>query len=272
MVGPEDDDHALGGLHQEAERGLAPLLDQGESLLLGPLQPGGIFGLVGLLDDGQVEVQQRVERPDRGPQAVRIAPPGLLHRPDQARPQPRQRGVGVDLFEADLDVPPADPPAASHVRFVVPAGEQLADPPQQRALEAVDLGLAARDDLAGLGVTLDLGVEVVDEGGQVRVQQRSDALDPPRILVRPAHVGLQLAVPLVEAIRVHSRSSGPLAATKKPTPRLEAVAWALSTPVGRPFASDPATENQSTRSAGRMGTPIPESDRRALGDGRIRNP
>ena len=40
---------------------------------------------------------------------------------DQPGPQPRQRDVGVDLVEADLDVPPADPPAAGDVVGVVRA-------------------------------------------------------------------------------------------------------------------------------------------------------
>ncbi len=86
---------------------------------------------------------------------------------DQPRPQPGQRDVGVDLLEADLDVPPADPPAAGDVVGIVPAREQIADPLHERALEPLDLGLSARDDLACIRVALDLVVEVVDQGMEV---------------------------------------------------------------------------------------------------------
>jgi hypothetical protein len=50
------------------------------------------------------------------------------------------------------------------------------------------LGLAAGDDAAGLGVAVDLGVEVLDERRQVPVQGRGDRLHAARVVVRPADV------------------------------------------------------------------------------------
>ena len=118
---------------------------------LAPLEPRDVLGLVGVLDDRQVEVQQLVERADRLLQGLRVTRPALVERADQPDPQPRQRDVGVDLIQADLDVPPADPPAAGDVVGIVRPGQQVADPLDQRALEPIDLGLPARDDLARVG-------------------------------------------------------------------------------------------------------------------------
>jgi hypothetical protein len=78
--------------------------------------------------------------------------------------QAGQGDVGVKLVEANLDVAHADPPAAQHVVAIVASGEQLAQPADQGALEALDLLSSASDDLAGVGVALDLLVEVVDQG------------------------------------------------------------------------------------------------------------
>ncbi len=114
----------------------------------------------------------------------------LLERPHQAGAQPRQGDVGVDLIEADLDVPPADAPAAGDVGAVVAAAEQLAQPADQGTLEAGDLLGAAGDDLAGVGVALDFVVEVIDQFGQVGRDQAEGGGDLPGVVVRPAHVGL----------------------------------------------------------------------------------
>ena len=101
---------------------------------------------------------------------MRLAHTLVVDRLDRARAQSSQGGVGIDLVEADLDVPHADSPAALHVRLVVGAEEQLTDPPQQRPFETIDLLLAACDDLARGGVTIDLGVEVVNHRRQMRFE------------------------------------------------------------------------------------------------------
>ena len=161
---------------------------------------------------------------------ARIAVPVSLEGADQAGPEPRQGDVGVDLVEADLDVPPADPPAAGDVRRVVPAGEQLADPPQQRALEPVDLGLAAGDDLAGLGVALDLGVEVVDQRFQGRPEPSRRVGDTPRVLLGPADVGLELLVSPEDPPVIHRDRSGPHRGHEKTHDPPGAESWAISNP------------------------------------------
>ena len=87
-------------------------------------------------------------------------------------------------------MPPADLPAAGDVLLVVAAGEQLAQPLDQRALEAVDLLLAAGDDLAGIGMATNLIVEIVDENREMRREQFGGRRHAPRGLLRPAHPGL----------------------------------------------------------------------------------
>ena len=88
----------------------------------------GVLGLVGVLDDRQVEVEQLVQRPDRRSRDVGRSPSQSPAGRDQPGPEPRQGDVGVDLVEADLDVPPADPPAALDVSRVVRPGEAARGP------------------------------------------------------------------------------------------------------------------------------------------------
>src|SRR5262249_9416055 len=127
--------------------------------------------------------------------------PVLLQGPDQAGTEPGQGGVGVDLVQADLDVAPADAPAPGDVVGVVAPAEQLPQPGEQGPLEPLDLCGASGDDLAGGGVALDLGVEVIDETGQVRLDQPGHGGDLPGRLVGPADVGLQLLVAAERLVR-----------------------------------------------------------------------
>ena len=175
---------------------------------LAPLKPRHVLGLVGVLDDRQVEVQQLVERADRGLQAIGIALPGFVKIAEQPGAEPGQCDVGIDLVEPDLDVPPADAPAACDILGVVPAREQIADPLHESALESIDLGLPTRDDLACIRVSLDLSVEVVDQGEEVFLQQRSGRHDPLRVGFGPSDIGLEFAITFKESLRVHL---GPLA-------------------------------------------------------------
>jgi hypothetical protein len=181
---------------------------------LGPLLAGGVLGLVGVLDQGQVQIEQGVQGPADGQQRAGVATwPGVLQGVEQAAAQPRQGHVGVDLAQADLDVPPADTPAPGHVGAVVAAREQFTQPLHQGALEALDLGGAAGEDLAGLGVAVDLGVEVLDERAEVGLEQRRHRSDQEGVLVGPADVGLHLLVAVEELLGVHGgpfgRPAGP---------------------------------------------------------------
>ena len=165
-------------------------------------EAGGVLGLVGVLDLGQVEVHELVERPDRRDEAVAIAGPGLAQVPDQAVAEPRERDVGIHLFEADLGVPGPDPPASGGIVAIVGAAEEVAEPSQQRALEAIDLGLPAGEDPVGRGVARDLGVEVLHQVGEVRPEQRQQAADPLGVLVAPADVGLEVLVATEDLLRI----------------------------------------------------------------------
>jgi hypothetical protein len=137
------------------------LADRGQPLAV--LLAGEVLRLVGVLDLGQVQVEQFVQRRDGGHQAGTVPRPALPQRPHQPGADARQGDVGVKLVEPDLDVPPADPPAPDHVLAVVGPGEQLPHPAEQTSLESIDLLLAAGNDAVGTRVTLYLGVAVVDE-------------------------------------------------------------------------------------------------------------
>src|SRR5262245_44988966 len=128
---------------------------------------------------------------------------------NQPGAQPRQGDVGVSLIEADLDVPPAHPPASGDVFGVIAAGEQLRNPLAEGSLEPVDLSLATRDDFARVGMTRDLVIEVVDEAWDVLGQQRRRCEDAVGVLIRPAHVGLELAISLEELLWAHGSASQP---------------------------------------------------------------
>ena len=81
----------------------------------------------------------------------RLAGPSFLEARDEARAEPGQCDVGVDLLEANLDMPPADPPTAGDVILHRRARKQIADPFHQGPLEPIDLGLTARDHFAASG-------------------------------------------------------------------------------------------------------------------------
>ncbi len=104
----------------------------------------------------------------------------MWRRANEPRAQPRECDVGINLLEADLDMPPADPPPPGDVIGIVVAGQELANPLHERPLEPVDLGLPARDHLASRGMPLDLGVEVVDKIIETRLQERGGRHDPSR--------------------------------------------------------------------------------------------
>ena len=161
---------------------------------LAALVAGGVLGLVGVLDDGQVEVEQLVERPDRRHEAAAIAL--ATTRPGAA---PGRRGAGTGRRWCrpgrGRSRRAASRPASGGRRSRGRSGRRAArGASQQRPLEPVDLRLAAGDDLAGLGVAVDLGVEVVDQGREVGFEQRGEAADPSRVVVGPADVGLEVLV------------------------------------------------------------------------------
>src|SRR5262249_689877 len=122
------------------------------------LQASGVFGLVSVLDDGQVQIEQLVERANRVLQVLRVAPPFGGQNAYQSCSQPRESSVGIDLFQSNLDVAPANLPTSGDIVEVVTAAEQFAQPLHQGALEAVDLCLSPGDDFAGVGMTVNLVV------------------------------------------------------------------------------------------------------------------
>ena len=213
---------------------------------LGPLKPRRVLVLIGVLDDRQVEIEQLVERADRLLQGCVVALPVILEAADEPCPEPRQRDIGVDLLEPDLDMPPADPPAAGDVVGVVRAGEELAKPLHQRSLEPFDLRLAARDDLARIIVAVDLGVEVVNQRDEARLDQRGGGHQPFGVRFGPTDVGLEFAIAAKPPVRLHFVPSRPPQCHEK-SPRTvlrKTVAWALETqPVG-PFVSHPVNFSQ----------------------------
>src|SRR5579862_448722 len=78
----------------------------------------------------------------------------------------------VHLRKVDLYVDAPDASAALEIGFVVRAEEELVDPPQQGLLQSGDLGRAAGYRGARVGMRLDRRVEVVDDGTEVRRDER----------------------------------------------------------------------------------------------------
>src|SRR5262249_43798390 len=76
--------------------------------------------------------------------------------------------VGEKQASGQTDSPRASPRAVADY------------PLDQRALEAVDLLLAAGDDLAGVGMTADFVVEIFDEGYEMRLNQLGGRRHAPR--------------------------------------------------------------------------------------------
>src|SRR5262249_23516545 len=73
------------------------------------------------------------------------------------------------------------------------------------ALEPGHLRGAAGDDLAGIRVTVDLGVEVVNQGREVRLQERAEGPDLAGVFLGPAHVLLKLLVAARQSVGLHPR-------------------------------------------------------------------
>ena len=167
-----------------------------------------------------------------------VALPAPWRPRDEPGAQPRERDVGIDLLQADLDMPPADPPAAGDVIGVVGAGQELADPLHERALEPVDLGLPARDDLAGRrGAARSRRRSRRPESWRQGSRSGGGRSDPLGVGVGPTHVRLELAITAKQPICVHFGLSGNLTTKKNPRPAV----WRLrghTKPFRRPFMSN----------------------------------
>ncbi len=164
------------------------LADGGQSFA--PLLATDVFCLVGIFDDREVEIQKGVQRAADAHRFLRLALPAGLQGQQQPAAEAGQGHVGVNLVQPDFDMAPADAPAPRDIVAIVGAEQEFPQPAAQRPLEAIDLCRAARDDLACLGVTFDLGVEIVDERHEVSFQQRSHRPNPHRIRIGPADIPL----------------------------------------------------------------------------------
>ncbi len=130
-----------------------------------------ILRLVGILNDGEIQIEERIERTPDGDSFAKIAAPVLIEAAKQPTAEAGKGNVGIHLVKADLDVSPANPPAPGDIIAIVPPGQELPDPIYQSAPEPLDLRRPAGNDFSGLGVAFDLGVEIVDERREVRFQQ-----------------------------------------------------------------------------------------------------
>ena len=105
-------------------------------------------------------------------------------------------------------MPPADTPLSDRILLVIGAGQQFAEPLDQRSLEPIDLRLATGDDPPGSRMPLDLRLKVVNEARKKRIEDRSNRLYPLRIEPSvPANVRLELSVASVKLVRVHRPQS-----------------------------------------------------------------
>jgi hypothetical protein len=107
------------------------------------------------------------------------------------------------LIEPNLDVPPADAPAPGHIVGIVLPGQELAEPVDERSLQALHLLGSAGNDLQGLRMTVDLGVEVFDERRKLGFEQGGHALHAPGVRFGPADIALKLLISWKERFWVH---------------------------------------------------------------------
>ena len=108
------------------------------------LLSGRVLRLVGVLDLGEVQIDESVEGPDGRHHAIPIAGPCGF----RGRPLARC-GVGTGRcwcrpVEADLNVPPPDPPPPDNVVPVIWSRQQLAEPANEGSLEPVDFAAGRR--------------------------------------------------------------------------------------------------------------------------------
>ena len=137
-------------------------LTDGGQLLGGPVLGHQIFP-VRLEHDGQLEVEDLVQRGGDPTRRLRIAGELGPHHVEQVDPDPVHGREHEPLRQRDPDVHAPDARAQLVVGLVVGAEQQQVDPADQRLLEALDLRAAAGDGRARLRMGLDGVVEVVDD-------------------------------------------------------------------------------------------------------------
>jgi hypothetical protein len=177
------------------------LADGGQPL--DALLAGQVLRLIGVLDDGQVQIQQQIEGEPCRRLVARIARPVPIQGLQQSPAQTGHRHVGIHLIETDFHVPPTDPPAPRDMVLVIGTGQQLLQPGVQGAFQSLDLFGSSRDRFPCFGMAFDLGIEILDQGTQVRLHHRGDAPNATGIRRRPAHVVLQLAITPVSILWFH---------------------------------------------------------------------
>ena len=169
-------DEERGRLH-DAERVAELVADAGRELAdgrqtLGRAVLGEQVVAIRLEHDGELDVQDLLQRGQHpvartGLDAGRVAQHVRRPQADAVH-----RGQHVHLRQVDADVDAADARPPLEVLLVVRAAEQLVHPSHERLLEARDLCRAPGDRRARVGLGFDGGVEVVDDGGEVRSDQR----------------------------------------------------------------------------------------------------
>src|SRR5262249_3203671 len=96
----------------------------------------------------------------------------------------------------NLDVSPADLPAARDVLLVVGSGEQLLEPAEQRGLQPGDLLAAAGNYLQGLRLPLDRRIEVVDQHPKGGLDNGPGPPDQIPVFAGTADIALQALIAL----------------------------------------------------------------------------
>src|SRR3569833_1133530 len=98
------------------------LANSGKSV--GTLLSEAEFGLVGVFDDCEIQIEQNVQRLARCGELRRGALPTGFERAEQSSAKARQCHVREHLVEPDLDMPQSNFPAPGGIVRIVVSGEQ----------------------------------------------------------------------------------------------------------------------------------------------------
>src|SRR6185436_7174694 len=114
-----------------------------------------------------------------------------------------ESNVGVNLVEADFDVPQPDLPASLNVVLVVNSRKESGQPTSQRSFESLHLRLAADDDLGSGRMPFDFRIKVINDGRDFRLDEWRDGPNSLGVLRSPADVSLQILIALVQLLGFH---------------------------------------------------------------------
>ena len=154
------------------------------------LPAGQALGLIGVFNDGQIQIKQLAQGENCRLELRRLAIPAPGQSIEQTRAHPGHRHVAENLVQAEFRMAKPNTPATLDIVCVIDSGEQIPQPAEQAGLEPLYLGRSTREYLAGLMMAINLLVEIHDDGVKSPFEPPGDRLDRSRIHFGPAHIPL----------------------------------------------------------------------------------